>query len=126
MRDGVVVFLDLLMVAYIFFRALTTFIFLPLAGGFFYGRSGLYFVALILVAIGALVCCFFEKRFASFMLSTLVGLAAISFWVLVVARNHAYLVLNYFCWTVAPELVFAACGFTSWMIRRAESTEAAD
>ncbi len=76
MKEVAAGFLNLVMVAYVFYRALTTFVFLPLAGGFFYGHSGLYFVLLILISIGALVCSFFEKRFASCMLSMLVGLAA--------------------------------------------------
>jgi lysylphosphatidylglycerol synthetase-like protein (DUF2156 family) len=116
MREIAAGFLNLVMVAYVFYRALGTFVFLPLAGGFFYGHIGLYFVLLILTSIGALVCSFFEKRFAACILSILVGLAAILFWVLVVTRNRAYLEWNYFCWSVAPELVFAVCGFANWAI----------
>jgi hypothetical protein len=123
MSDSILVVLDLTMVAYVFYRALLTFVFLPLAGGFFYGHIGLLWVLLILASVGALVCSFFEKRLASCMLSALVGLAAISFWCFAVFRNRAYFSEGYFCWSVLPELLFAVCGITSWMIRRVAPRE---
>ena len=123
MRDGIVTFLDMLMLVYVLYRALATFVFLPLAGGFFFGHTGIYFVSLILIAAGAVVCCFFEKRTASCVLAGLVGLAAVSFWCFGVLRNQAYLNWSYFGWSVVPELLFAAAGVAGWMIRRADSTE---
>ena len=77
------------MVAYVLYRVFFTFVLGPLAGVFFYGHIGAYFASLTLVAVAALTCSFFEKRFATFLLSACVGLAAICFWCLTIFDNRA-------------------------------------
>ena len=122
MKELAVNCLDLLMVGYVGYRMFITAIFLPLAGGFFYGHMGLYFVLLIFVAGGSLVFGFFDRRGWACVLAAVVGLAAISYWCSI-CLAFKRTIWEGFYGPVAPDLLFSACGAANWFISRSTLQE---
>lgn len=121
MKDGLVVFLGLVMVAYVLFTALVTFVFLPLAGGFFYGHIGAYYLSLILIATLAVAFSFFEKRGAAGLLAVILLLTVLFYW----WRNGYTGPWDWsiFFWNTFPAFVFAGCAIANWVIRRSAPNE---
>lgn len=116
MKDGLVTLLGLVMVAYLFFLALVTFAFLPLAGGFFYGHIGDYYVSLILVAAASVAFSFFEKRGVACLLALVLLFAVLLYWHF--AGHPGPWSKSIFLWTVLPALAFAGCAIANWLICR--------
>lgn len=128
MRDGLVTFLGLVMVAYVLYLGLVTIAFLPLAGGFFYGHIGAYYVSLIVVATAAVALSFFEKRGLAGLLGVTLLLIVLSYWWTYGYRGPW--AWSIFLWNTLPSLAFAACGVANWVICRSstqpESGDSAD
>lgn len=122
MKDAVVTFLGLIMVAYVLFLGFITIAFLPLAGGFFHGRVGAYYVSLILIATAAVVFSFFEKRVMAGILAVLLLLIVVFYWWF--AGYGGPWGRSIFFWNVLPAVVFAVCGVASWALRRSASNQA--
>lgn len=114
MKEGLVVFFGLVMVAYLLFLGVAA-AFLPLAGGFFYGHIGAYYVSLILIAVAAIALSFFEKRGLAGLLGVVELLIVISFWCV---GFRGFWDWSNFCWNVLPALVFAACAVANWILCR--------
>jgi hypothetical protein len=117
MRDGLVAFLGLVMVAYVLFLGVAI-AFLPLAGGFFYGHIGAIYVALIFIASAAVAFSFFEKRGVAGLLA-LIQLLIVLFYYGWLNRYRGPGAWSVFFWNALPSLVFAACGVANWVLARA-------
>lgn len=122
-RDGLVTFLGLVMVAYVLFLGVSI-PFLALAGGFFYGHIGALYVSLIFIAIAAIAFSFFEKRDLAALLAVILLLIVFMYWCLDGYRGPW--VWSIFFWNTLPSLVFAGRGVANWLISRSSTQAKSD
>lgn len=121
MKDGLVTLLGLVMVAYVLYLGVVTIAFLPLAGGFFYGHIGAYYVSLILISAAALTFNFLQRRELVAGLALTVLLIAVCYWWF--AEYGGPWAWSIFYWSALPAMVFAACGVVSWLLGRHASNQ---
>ena len=104
------------MVFYLLYRAFTTLVLLPFAGSL-KSSTGAYFIALVLLAVGATALSFTkQKGVAALLASTVVSIAIIYWWV-VICRASAPIWSDFY-WLVVPEFCFALAGICKWVASR--------
>lgn len=116
MKDNATILASLIMVVYVLYRAFTTLVILPFTEPLL-SSGGIYFLFLVLMAIGATALSFTGRNGISASLAALVGLLALGSWVRVIFFAPAWTRSN-LVWFVVPEICFCIAGLCKWWIRR--------
>lgn len=116
MKDMFAVLASLIMVGYVLYRTFTTLMILPFTEPLL-SADGLYFLSLVLIAIGATIISFTRRKGIAASLAGVVGLLALGFWMRVIfvapVRTWSNLI-----WFVAPEVCFCSAGLCKWWVGR--------
>ena len=116
MKDIVAIFASLIMVVYVLYRTFTTLVILPLTEPLL-SSGGIYFLFLVLIAMGATVLSFTRRKGIAVSLAAVVGLLALGSWVRVIFVAPVWTRTN-LVWFVVPEVCFCISGLCKWWIRR--------
>lgn len=118
MKSLLVALSSAIMAAYVVYRGVTTVVFLPFTTSLF-SPTGVYFLALSLVAAGTTALSFTRRKGIAAVLATIIGISALSFWGFVIAGP--WRTWSEFVWLVVPELCFLAAGLCKWWVARSRT-----
>jgi hypothetical protein len=105
-RSAIEVFANFVLIAYLVYRAFTTFLIMPLVA-LPWSLSGAYFVVLFVFAVAIAVMSFRGTGYVVVPLAGVFAAIALSYWWLIVCRGGAP-IWSDFGWLVLPEVCFAA------------------
>jgi hypothetical protein len=103
-----------LLSAVMIYRVSTTLVFLPFTAPL-WSSTGIYFVLLVLLAIGATALSFTRRKWVTALLASALGLIALSYWWVISCKAQAP-IWSDFIWGVVPELCFSFAGICKWSI----------
>src|ERR1019366_10203708 len=113
MKKILIALLSVGVVAYLAFRALTTFIFMPLAGSI-WSLGALYFLVMFIAAAALSALSFIGNRRLATVLSGLYGSASLTYWWFIVCRASTP-IWSDFQWLVVPDIGFSPAGLLIWL-----------
>jgi hypothetical protein len=103
-----------IMIAYTIYRTFTTIVILP-----FVASSGspstIYFLLLVLFAVGITALSFTRRRGLAASLASVLGLIAFFYWWVVICRGSVPIWSDLY-WFVIPEVCFALAGICKWLV----------
>lgn len=121
MRKIVVFLCGLISIAYVIYRAFTTFVILPLVAGPFSSQN-LYFGFSILVAIGIAILSFTRHKGIAGTMAIVFGITTLVHWFLDVRRADPVWIWSDFVWFVVPEMFFVFAIICHWLVYRNSSS----
>jgi hypothetical protein len=123
MKNFLAVLSSMIMIAYVAYRAFTTFLILPLSEPLL-SPDGMYFLLLVFVATVSTVLSFTSRNGLGASLAAVVGIAAFCFWVFVIIRSP-WRTWSNFVWFLVPEVCFTLAALCKWWINRSKPKQPA-
>lgn len=114
MKSLFVVLSSVVMIAYVAYRGLTTFMILPFTEPLL-SPDGVYFLLLVFVAAISTVLSFTPRKGVAASLAAAVGIAALCFWVFIIFRSP-WRTWSNFVWFLVPEASFTLAGLCKWWV----------
>jgi hypothetical protein len=116
MKSIFLALLGVIMALFVVYRGFTTLVILPFTVPLF-SPGGVYFLLLVLLAVGATMLSFTRRKGIAALLAAVVGLVALGSWCRVIFVAPVWTWSN-FVWFVVPEVCFSLAGLCKWLIAR--------